>query len=118
MSDSIAEHDIEISCGGSVREYFKILQTDGTPLPLTDHQILSHIRTMPFDDAPLIAEFDVEISLSDTGVFYLCLECTVTEGIIYRVGYYDILIIDPTGFRVYYCEGKIIFKRRVTKKQI
>lgn len=104
-----AIYNFKIRKGADIAEAFQVLDAEGIPLNLTGFQIVSQIRKRPAAAADLIAEFVVSVPDPLTGQFFLTLLNSVTSLITEKVGYFDILLIDPIKGYEYYCEGKISF---------
>jgi hypothetical protein len=105
-----ATYDFSIRKGSDVSELFQIQDADGAPLDLTGWEIHAQIREGKSFESELIAEFSVAIPDPTDGKIYLELENAVTAAITQKKGYYDILYIDPTLKRKFYCEGTIAFR--------
>jgi hypothetical protein len=111
-----ATYDITIRKGNDYEQLFEFQQSDGSAMNLTGFTIESQVRAKQSRDATLIISFTVIIPDPTNGKVYLKLTDTETGALLEKSGYYDILVISPSGFDEIYLEGRVFIEPIVTVK--
>lgn len=85
-------------------------------LNLTGYTARLQIRSAESQIAPLIAEATLVITPGTDSTIRVTLSDTVTAAITQDVGYYDLLLVDPSGKDDTYVRGTMTFLGSVTVK--
>lgn len=98
-----AKYDISIQRGASFSKRFRLKDSTGTPLNLTGHGVYAEIWTKLKTEK--LADFQVIWNNRSQGDFNLILSPEATAAID-KVGYWDILIVNPDNTKDYWVRGR------------
>lgn len=110
-----AEEPITIYKGADYTQAYQVLasEDDDTPLDLSDYTIKSQIRVKAGLTEEKIADFGVDIPSPTDGTFTLSLSDADTRDIVYKKGYYDVVLTIGDLSEVYFY-GDIEFREMAT----
>lgn len=108
-------YDLTVPQRATLREGPFQLLADDVPVDLTDHDLVAQIYS---DSKRTTKLLDLTIQWDDRaeGSFYITASHELTATML-RPGYWDLLVIEPSGDRFYWLEGRALLDRGLSEEE-